>query len=137
MSVRMFVRGEYRIDPPLTLAEVEKSSFLSEQEGGSQITDIVLSLEHEERRTETEVITTITCSRVIPWSASAYDPCNLLENVQGLVAECRGHAVTGEVVAYDADLTGYVMRVVADADGVREEKARMIWPDGSEVEPLH
>ena len=136
MSDRMFVRGEYRIEPPLTLAEVEKSSFLPESEGGAQVPDIVLSLDREEHRTETQVVTTITCSRATPWTTSAYDPGNLLEDVQALVAECRGHAVTGEVVAYDSDLTGYVMRVVADSDGVRQETARMIWPDGSSVEPL-
>lgn len=133
----MRVLGEYRIDPPLKWSEIKKSGFLSSDQGGSQITDIVLQLTQEERDTDTEFITVVTCDRVIPWTDSTYDPRNLLENAKELIAECGGHSVTGQMVAYDTEAVGYVIRVVVDAAGAREEKARMVWPDGSEVESLY
>jgi hypothetical protein len=136
MGARIAVRGEYRIDPPLKLSEIKESGFLSSEDGGGAIRSIVLALTHDERETDEAVTTVITCSRVVPWMASPFDPRGLLEDVEELRAECAGHTVTGQMVLYDAERLGCVSRVVATPEGVREEGGRIVWPDGTEVDPL-
>lgn len=137
MGPRIAVRGEFRIDPPLKWSEIKVSSFLPQEQGGSEITDLVLQVLSEERETEEGVITVLTCDRAIPWTHSPYDPANLLENAEELRAECAGHDVSGEMVLYDTERVGYVTRIAIDGDGVREERARLLWPDGEEAEPLY
>lgn len=136
MAARMRVVGEFRIEPPLTLAEIKQSNFLPASEGGSHVGDMVLQLDHSSTETDTEVVTVITCKRAVPWTTNTYDARNLLEDAKGLVAECGEHKVFGQMTAYDTE-TWYVTRVVVDEDGVREEEAKMIWPDGTEVESLY
>lgn len=137
MGARIAVRGEFRIDPPLKLSEIKESGFLSDDDGGSQIRSIVLVLDHEEMETDTSVTTVVTCSRVVPWMASPFDPRGLPEDVEELRAECGGHTVTGQMVLYDSERLGYASRVIADSSGVREEEARLVWPDGTEADPLY
>jgi hypothetical protein len=132
----MRVLGELCIEPPLTLAEIKQSSFLSTSDGGTRVADVVLQLTQETRETDTEVVTVITCERAVPWTTSTYDAGNLLEDVKELVAECGERKVSGQMIAYDTEIW-YVTRVVVDEDGVREEVAKMIWPDGTEVESLY
>jgi hypothetical protein len=137
MGLKIAVRGEFHIDPPLKWAEIKNSRFLHSDQGGTEITDVILQVTANEFDDDEGVRTVITCDRVVPWMASPYDPSNLLENVEDLRAECAGHTVTGQMVLYDIERLGYVGRVVSDAEGVREERARLIWPDGSEVDPLY
>jgi Family of unknown function (DUF6205) len=137
MAARMLVRGEYRIEPPLKWVQIKESSFLPSDRGGSQVSDVVLQLTEEERETDEGVFVTVTCDKVAPWTASTCDPVNLLDSVKDLVAECAGHNVTGEMIAYDTEYLGYVTRVIVDDEGAREERARLVWPDGSEAESLN
>lgn len=136
MAARMRVVGEFRIEPPLILSEIKQSSFLPDSEGGSRAGDVVLKLDRRSTETDTEVVTAITCECAVPWTTSTYDARNLLEDVKELVAECEGHKVSGQMIAYDIE-TWYVTRVVVDSDGVREDVAKMVWPDGTEVESLY
>lgn len=136
MADEMSVQGEFRIDPPLKWPEIKNHGLLSQEDGGTRITDIVLQVAATETDTDEGVHTVVTCARVVPWRGSVYDAENLLANVEELRAECAGHTVTGEMVLYSRDYPGYVMRVVSDADGVRKEAARLVWPDGSEAKPL-
>lgn len=136
MSHRIAVRGEFLIDPPLKWSEIKNSRFLHSADGGAEVTDLVLAVSTEEYDTDEGVSTVITCDRAVPWSHSPYDPRNLLEDAKELRAECAGHTVTGQMVLYDAERLGLVIRVVSDADGVREEQARLAWPSGGEADPL-
>lgn len=137
MGMRISVRGEFRIEPPLKWSEIKVSSFLHAEQGGSGITDLVLQVISEDHDTEDGVNTVITCDRAVPWTHSPYDPANLLENAEDLRAECAGHEVTGEMVLYDTERVGLVTRIVMDAEGVREERARLLWPNDEEAEPLY
>ncbi|MFE0472457.1 DUF6205 family protein [Streptomyces sp. NPDC058947] len=137
MSLRLVVRGEFRIDPPLKWSDIRNSRFLPADHGGTEITDIVLQVQTETTDDDEGVRTLFTCDRVVPWTRAPYSPTTMLENVEDLRTECSGHSVTGEMVLYDTERVGYVTRVVSDRDGVREERARLVWPDGSEVEPLY
>lgn len=137
MGLRISVRGEFRIEPPLKWSEIKTSSFLHAEQGGSGITDLVLQVTSQEYDTEEGLNTVITCDRAVPWTHSPYDPANLLENAEDLRAECAGHEVSGAMILYDTERVGYVTRIVMDANGVREERARLVWPDGEEAEPLY
>lgn len=137
MGLSIVVRGELRIDPPLKWSEIRKSRFLRTEEGGTEVTDLVLDVHAARQDTDEGMNTVITCDRAVPWNTSPHDPRNLLENVRGLRAENPGHTVTGELVLYDADFLGDVRRIVSDDVGVREEKARLVWPDGTEAETLN
>lgn len=137
MGFRFAVRGEFRIDPPLKWSEIKGSSFLREEQGGTEVTDIVLQVSTQSFDAEEGVRTVITCDRAVPWSHAPYDPRNLLENVYTLRAECVGHKVTGQVVLYDMERVGHVSRIVSDEKGVREEQARLVWPDGEDADPLY
>jgi hypothetical protein len=137
MGLQIAVRGEFHIDPPLKWVEVKNSRFLHTDQGGTEITDVVLQVTAEEFDDDEGVRTVITCNRVVPWTASPYDPRNLLENMEELRAECTGHTVTGQMILYDIERVGYVSRIVSDSEGVREERALLIWPDGSEADPLY
>lgn len=137
MGARIFVRGELRIEPPLKLSQIKASSFLPVGDGGGRIAEIELQLARDETETDTSLVTVVTCNRVAPWTSSPYDARNLLESVEALMEECAGHDVTGQLVMYDSEFLGCVARIVVDENGVREERAQLVWPDGSEAEPLN
>ncbi|MCP9209671.1 DUF6205 family protein [Streptomyces sp. NEAU-Y11] len=135
MSIRMAVRGEFRIDPPLKWPAIKDSAYLANGDGAA-MTDIILRVDAEESDTEDGIHTVITSSRVVPWTSAPYDPRNLLSNIKDLQAECTGHVIQGQMVLYDVEMPGYITRVILDEAGPREERARLVWPDGSEAEPL-
>lgn len=130
------MRGEFSIEPPLKLSEIRDSDFLPADEGNLQLASIELLLSRAERETDAEVITTITCDRVVPWTSAPCNPGDLLESVRVLIAECQGHKISGQIVLYDEDHLGCVSRVIVDESGAREERAELVWPDGSKAKAL-
>lgn len=136
MSVRVTVRGEFRIEPPLDWFEIKDSPF-SVTKNGLDDQDVILAITNKNIETNRGIETVISCDRVIPLMEAPYDARNLLEDVRALRAKFEGHAVTGEMVVYNLDEPGDIRRVIAGPDGVREESAQILWPDGTPVALLY
>lgn len=140
MSYRSLVRGALRIEPPLNWSEIRQSRFYVEGSNDfpratADLPDVVLRVEREDTETDTGLTTVLYCTTAVPYSESRYPACTTAEDVAELRDAFPGHTVTGEIVLYGDD-PGDIRRVVADENGVREERARHLWPDGTEVKPL-
>lgn len=136
MSYDSTVRGELRIDPPLKWGQIRESRFYDADgigRPGDRQPDVLLDVEREDTETEEGIVTRLHCRRVIPYQSAPYTARTLLEDVRELYEAFPGHAVRGQLVAYDEE-PGQIWRVVADDAGVRKEWARLVWPDGTEVE---
>lgn len=135
MSYSGSVSGVFTIDPPLPWSEIKGSRFYLDNKPDSRDDPgVVLSVERSEVETDTGISTIFTSNAVIPWRES-FDCRNLESDVKKLVAEMTeiGRTVEG-VMVVDGEWAGDIWRVVADKDGVRKEKARFMWPDGTEVQ---
>ena len=95
MALRLKLRGEYRIDPPLKWSEIRNNPFLSPKDGGTGLHPVTLRLTAENQETDDALTTIITCSAVGPLMESPFDPGNLEKAVNELRAECEGLTVTG------------------------------------------
>lgn len=136
MSTRITVRGEFRIEPPLKWVEIKDSPFFVNQPGPDD-PDIVFKVATSNTETDDGVVTVITCDRVVPLTQSAYDPVNLAGCVSELCDDLKNHSIAGEMILYNRDDPGDIRRVVVGPDGVHEEQARILWPDGTAVELLY
>lgn len=133
VTARIQVRGELVIEPALKWCEIKKSRFALGDHLGPDDPGIMLLVASEDHETDEGVNTVISCSRVIPWSRSPYDPGDLAGDVRELCAELEGHSVTGEMTLYDTDMRGDLRRVIVRGGEVSEDRARMMWSDGTPV----
>lgn len=141
MSYLSTVRGELTIKPPLKWRQIHESRFYAEgmdRRAGRGIPsaarpDVVLDVLREDTATEEGFNTRLYCTRAVPYQGAPYTAGTLVEDIEELCAAFPGHTIRGQIVLYDEE-PGSVRRVIADDDGVREERARLVWPDGTEVE---
>ena len=125
------VSGRFSIDPPLTWAQIKSSRFNVEA-GTGKSPDIRFEVFQEETETEEGLSIRIYCTGAVPYQQSRFGAYTLAEDAAELREAFPGHEIQGEMILCGDD-SGDIRRVVLDATGVREEKARLLWPDGTEA----
>lgn len=136
MSDSTRVVGHLTITPPLNWAEIRSTRFYTAVAGGrhsGNMPDMILQVDSREVETDEGVNTVLSSQFVVPCTDSRYRLRSLTEDVKELCETFKDHEVRGELTLWGEDY-GDIRRVVVDEDGVREEKATLSWPDGSEVE---
>ncbi len=123
------VTGRLNITPPLTAKELRD---LPDDFGV-----LAVYVETAERDTDDGVLTVRTGTAVVPAyedSVKAYEwHENVTRAVEAVTAAGAGHAVAGVLYVAGED-QGNVQRAVVTGSVVVFEKARLVWPDGADVE---
>jgi len=125
------VSGRFTIEPPLTWSQIKSSRFNVEAETGKS-PDIRFEIFQEETETEDGLSIRIYCRGAVPYQPSRFGAYTLAEDATELCDAFPGHEIRGEMILCGDD-SGDIRRVVIDDAGVREEKARLLWPDGTEA----
>lgn len=127
------VTGHLTIEPPLKWSEIKDSPFYASNSRRGTPVDLVFDVTRDESATEGGVVATISASRAIPRTSSPFGAYNLLDDIKEMVSVFgQKYVICGEFILVGED-SGDIRRIVVDSDGVREEKARFLWPNGDEV----
>jgi Family of unknown function (DUF6205) len=125
------VSGRFTIEPPLTWSQIKNSRF-NVEDGTGKSPDIRFEVFQEETETDEGLNIRIFCRSVAPYQPSRFGAYTLVEDAAELRDAFPGHEIRGEMILCGDD-SGDIRRVVIDDTGVREEKARLLWPDGTEA----
>jgi hypothetical protein len=130
------IRGQINIDPPLTWAEVRETGFDPDNEDlpNGDYKCVVIDVDVRIEETDIGTLTTKIGTAIVPASEEQLKYYSLADQMKRLCSH---------PVFKDRNLTGYIVRLGEDNGDVerydgtgRVEKAKLLWPDGSEVSPL-
>lgn len=135
MSYDTRVVGYLTITPPLNWAEIRSSRFANVVTTGPtrNVPDVMIQIDSREVETNEGVNTVLSAQFIVPISESRYRVRSVAEDVKELADAFEGHEIRGVLTMWGDDY-GDIRRIVVDDKGIREEKATLSWPDGSEVE---
>lgn len=136
MSYNVRVVGHLTITPPLVWAEIKRSRFYTSTVDGrnrGNLPDVILQVDSEDVETDLGMNTILSSQFIVPCTEGLYRAYGIVKDVEELYNAFEGHDVRGVLTLWGEEY-GFIRRVVADDAGVREEKATLSWPDGSEVE---
>jgi hypothetical protein len=132
--------GRWELNPPLSYAEYRESEFAPDR-GGSPGVQSVFTFEVESIPTDTEE-GVLEIRRAVAIVPRQEDPASWrMSFVNDELFELwrrYSEIATGEIRAASTERQGDVQRWTADAKGgaFEHEVARLVWEDGSPVEPL-
>lgn len=136
MSYDYRVEGELTITPPLEWGQLKESTFFAEgthaHRHPSNAPDVKFLVEEDEEETSQGFYLKRYAAHVVPYREEPYRCRTILDDIRSLIGDFPENEFRG-IFILTGEYVGDLRRILVDERGVREEKAKLIWPDGSEV----
>lgn len=132
MGYETRIRGEIRIDPPITADALKGSGFVADRSGGDITKDVALYIVEQPvegvpgayRRVATAIVPVM----------SSYSAYQAVEHTQEIIDRWgEGRTFTGRLDC-SGDERGDLWRLEIQDGRAVEVRARIVWPDGAEEE---
>ncbi len=132
MGYISYLTGEITIDPPLTNAEIRESGLLASK--GSWL-DVKLRIGEQQVETDDGTLLRRTADALIPGTEDGFKAYEFGSHLAAAVRKLDDGTrhLTGEIVRVGGD-AGDVERWIVRDGQITSEQAKLIWPDGSEVQ---
>jgi hypothetical protein len=130
MGYTTHVRGEFKIEPPLSWNEIRNSPFepVGQQQYLALDIDLVLRVDEDSVDTDEGTLVRRTGTALVMREIDEYRARNLIEQVQRCLDLFPGHAFTGRLECEGEENTDMWRVVVRDGRALRIEP-RIVWPD--------
>lgn len=126
------VTGEIIINPPVQANRLKSSRFATQPFGD---TDVVYLIEETEEDVPEGTLVRRSATKIVPRWVDEYKAYHLLDHLIEVANEilALGSTCEGEIVRVGENIGDAERHIVTAGGMITTEKARLVWPDGSEV----